>query len=347
MKLKRFLLVSMLAFVLVMFTFPGVLSADVVCDDDVVFDVIPDPCNLQTYNYDTSTFIPPGGVVIGVNVEWVYRGESGNSWAVSNGVPFGGPGDQAFTTTLLGNTTGNVAEVGLARADTIRIYYNLLPSISIDSVDTSECEKATISVTVNCCEEGQGWTLSVDGPEDKSTNGTAPSDSWNGGHTFDLLPGVYTATFASCCTEVESEPFTVAECPQPTPRSFTITATTDSHGTITDEGASSVAKGSSKGYSMDTVSTDCHIIDILIDGASIGKQTDYEFTHVNANHTIHVVTVCDAPKPEEPEETVEVLGIQEELPFTGQSTIIYIIGAAMLFIAAGLAFVLKAVKSRE
>jgi len=45
--------------------------------------------------------------------------------------------------------------------------------------------------------------------------------------------------------------------------------------------------------------------------------------------------------------TVEVLGITEELPFTGQSMILYIIGALMLALAGGLTFVLRAVKSKE
>ncbi len=44
---------------------------------------------------------------------------------------------------------------------------------------------------------------------------------------------------------------------------------------------------------------------------------------------------------------VEVLGITEELPFTGQSMWLYIIGAAMLALAGSLTFVLRAVKSKE
>lgn len=48
-----------------------------------------------------------------------------------------------------------------------------------------------------------------------------------------------------------------------------------------------------------------------------------------------------------PPEEITVLGITEELPFTGQSMILYIIGAAMLALAGGLTFVLRAAKSKE
>ena len=47
------------------------------------------------------------------------------------------------------------------------------------------------------------------------------------------------------------------------------------------------------------------------------------------------------------EEEITVLGVTEELPFTGQSMILYIIGALMLALAGGLTFVLRAVKSKE
>ena len=50
----------------------------------------------------------------------------------------------------------------------------------------------------------------------------------------------------------------------------------------------------------------------------------------------------ETPPPEE----ITVLGVTEELPFTGQSMWLYIIGAAMLALAGGLTFVLRAVKSK-
>jgi len=135
---------------------------------------------------------------------------------------------------------------------------------------------------------------------------------------------------------------------------YTITASTDDRGIITDEGTTSVSQGSSKTYSMDTVSTDCSIVRVLVDGVSIGKVKSYTFTDVIANHTIHVIIRCKAPVTTTEEvgvlgitEEVEVLGITEELPFTGQSMIFYIIGALMLALAGGLTFVLRAVKSKE
>jgi len=206
------------------------------------------------------------------------------------------------------------------------------------------------------------WKLELDGTkvwsEDDLSSGCQTRST-----TKDLGPGTYTAVFkvkeGYGCDYVEkaSQIFDVEECEPETPpvttttttttttaAAYTITASVDDHGTITDEGATSVSQGSSKAYSMDTVSTACGIVEVLVDGVSIGKVNSYTFDDVNADHTIHVITRCTPPAPVE--EEIEVLGIAE-LPFTGQSMIFYILGFAMIAIAGGLVFALRAVKSKE
>jgi len=206
------------------------------------------------------------------------------------------------------------------------------------------------------------WKLELDGTkvwsEDDLSSGCQTRST-----TKDLGPGTYTAVFkvkeGYGCDYVEkaSQIFDVEECEPEIPpvttttttttttaAAYTITASVDDHGTITDEGATSVSQGSSKAYSMDTVSTACGIVEVLVDGVSIGKVNSYTFDDVNADHTIHVITRCTPPAPVE--EEIEVLGIAE-LPFTGQSMIFYILGFAMIAIAGGLVFALRAVKSKE
>ena len=180
------------------------------------------------------------------------------------------------------------------------------------------------------------------------------------------LVNIATVTSTQGASDTDSATVAVTATPAPVPGpttittvevagilNYTITASADSHGTITDKGVTTVLQGSSKTYTMDTVSTDCGIVKVLVDGVSVGKTESYTFTDINADHTIHVITVCSAPSPTGEvavlgitEEEVEVLGITEELPFTGQSMWLYIIGAAMLALAGGLTFVLKAVKSK-
>jgi hypothetical protein len=230
----------------------------------------------------------------------------------------------------------------------------------------------TTPVTFDMTQSGYSWSsyrwdLTVNG----EAWGGVFSGGPNGGPTnwsenTDLGPGDYNANLkitkisgsGQGVKEDINVPFTVSSCAEPeippvtttttttttTAAAYTITASVDDHGTITDEGATSVSQGSSKAYSMDTVSTACGIVEVLVDGVSIGKVNSYTFDDVNADHTIHVITRCTPPAPVE--EEIEVLGIAE-LPFTGQSMIFYILGFAMIAIAGGLVFALRAVKSKE
>ncbi len=228
-------------------------------------------------------------------------------------------------------------------------------------------ETATVTFTMqhdNGDSSHRDWKLELDGTEVWSEDNLS-SGCQKRSTTADLGPGTYKAVFkvneGQCggCGYVEkdSKTFDVEECEPEIPpvttttttttttaAAYTITASVDDHGTITDEGATSVSQGSSKAYSMDTVSTACGIVEVLVDGVSIGKVNSYTFDDVNADHTIHVITRCTPPAPVE--EEIEVLGIAE-LPFTGQSMIFYILGFAMIAIAGGLVFALRAVKSKE
>ena len=78
------------------------------------------------------------------------------------------------------------------------------------------------------------------------------------------------------------------------PDSFTITASSGLHGSIDPTGAISVAYGTDRTFTI-TPAIGYHVVDVLVDGVSVGAVTSYTFTAVAANHTIaasfgHVVT---------------------------------------------------------
>jgi len=66
---------------------------------------------------------------------------------------------------------------------------------------------------------------------------------------------------------------------------YTVTASAGDNGTITPAGATTINYGGSQTYSV-TPNENYHIVDVLVDGSSVGAVSTYEFTNVTANHTI-------------------------------------------------------------
>ncbi len=69
------------------------------------------------------------------------------------------------------------------------------------------------------------------------------------------------------------------------PDVWTITATAGSGGSITPNGAVPVTTGSDQAFAI-APDSGYHILDVLVDGASVGALAAYTFTAVQANHTI-------------------------------------------------------------
>lgn len=67
---------------------------------------------------------------------------------------------------------------------------------------------------------------------------------------------------------------------------YTITASSDSNGAISPAGAITVNHGEDKAFTI-TPNDGYHVVDVLVDGASVGAVTEYTFTNITANgHTI-------------------------------------------------------------
>ncbi|NOT33074.1 MAG: hypothetical protein HOP12_02775 [Candidatus Eisenbacteria bacterium] len=67
----------------------------------------------------------------------------------------------------------------------------------------------------------------------------------------------------------------------------TITASAGANGSISPSGAVPVAEGTSPVFTM-LPAAGYHVLDVLVDGVSVGAPTSYTFTNVAANHTISV-----------------------------------------------------------
>jgi len=119
---------------------------------------------------------------------------------------------------------------------------------------------------------------------------------------------------------------------------YNITASRGSGGSITDEGVTTVAEGASKTYMMDP-DDGYEISDVMVDGVSVGAVESFAFTNVKADHTIYVdfgiIGQTEVAGITE-EAAVEVLGVSEELPYTGMDTAFLLLGFAALALGASL-----------
>jgi ABC-type transporter MlaC component len=76
---------------------------------------------------------------------------------------------------------------------------------------------------------------------------------------------------------------------------YTITASAGANGTIDPTGDVTVNYGGNQAFAI-SANTGCHIVDVLVDGVSVGAVTSYEFTNVTANHTISASFALDCPE---------------------------------------------------
>ena len=67
---------------------------------------------------------------------------------------------------------------------------------------------------------------------------------------------------------------------------YTIAASAGPNGSIAPEGEVTVNEGSSQRFTI-TPNTGYHIADVLVNGSSVGTPTEYTFTNVTDDHTIH------------------------------------------------------------
>jgi hypothetical protein len=73
---------------------------------------------------------------------------------------------------------------------------------------------------------------------------------------------------------------------------YSITATSEQNGSIEPPGTVCVAQGACTNYIM-TPAPDFHVLDVFVDGGSVGPSNSYYFANVASNHTIDVTFTID------------------------------------------------------
>ena len=91
--------------------------------------------------------------------------------------------------------------------------------------------------------------------------------------------------------------------PPPAPTQHTITATSGGNGSISPSGSVAVNQGQDQSFTITPVAG-YQIDDVLVDGGSVGKVATYNFSSVQADHTINATFVIAPPDTEAPSASV-------------------------------------------
>ncbi|MCR5646350.1 MAG: choice-of-anchor J domain-containing protein [Bacteroidales bacterium] len=143
-------------------------------------------------------------------------------------------------------------------------------------------EMFTINVSA---QPADGGTVTGGGTYEEGTSCTVSADA-NDGYNFVNWTenGFVISTNADYSFTVTGNRNLVAHFEQIT---FTITASAGEFGSITPAGDITVAYGGSQHFEM-TPDYDCEVLEVLVDGISVGAVTEYTFEEVTSDHTIHV-----------------------------------------------------------
>ena len=91
----------------------------------------------------------------------------------------------------------------------------------------------------------------------------------------------------------ETTGFSMFAVMEPAAEEYTITPSAGANGSITPETAQTVGLGLDSTTFAITPDVGYHIVDVLIDGTSVGPVTSYQFTNVDADHTISATFAPD------------------------------------------------------
>lgn len=230
---------------------------------------------------------------------------SGNWWAPGEALPNTG---KTFTITATAGTGGTISPSGSVVVDSASAkIFTITPnsgyeisdvkvngtsvgansSYTFSSVSTNQTIAATFSkvqYTINAT-AGTGGTISPSGnvSVDHGSNQSF-SISANSGYKIDsvIVDGINKGSVSSWTFNSVTAPRTIRAVFR---QLFTISASSNSGGSISPAGDVTIAKGASQSYSI-TPNTGYNIESVTVDGSNKGAISSYSFSNVTADHTI-------------------------------------------------------------
>ncbi len=225
----------------------------------------------------------------------------GNTLSLTSGFNSGGSGVVTYVWTGPNGFTGTTENCALDNVTT-----GVAGTYSVTVTDNHGCmgsgntgsvsvitNNADVSVTSNTsvC-SGSSTTLTASGCTTYNWNpGTGISPTT--GSTVTANPSAtttYTVTgFVGNC----SKKATVTVSVLPT---YSVTASAGSNGTISSPGTTNVCSGSTMTYTV-TPTSGYHIVDVQVDGTSIGNTPPFVVTNVTTTHTVTATFAADCTAP--------------------------------------------------
>ena len=179
-------------------------------------------------------------------------------------------------------------------AGAVYIYEDLdTPTLHSPTVADLLTTSATLGATVwsdggaGISERGVVWSTSAN-PTTTINEGSDTASGTTGVFTVSagsLTPGA-TYHYRAYATTANGTAYTADET-FTTLQIFTIVASAGTGGTISPSGSVSVTQGNNQSFSI-TPDSGYGVVAVLVDGGSVGAVTSYEFSNVQANHTISV-----------------------------------------------------------
>jgi PKD repeat protein len=224
--------------------------------------------------------------------------------------------------TTLADLTSNVTDLGIGNyptgttgdftglMDDVRVYGRALDQSEIAALASAPIgnQSPTPSFTANPVSGFVPLTVDFDGSASTDPDGSIVSYEWDfdsdnvmdatgvaTSYTYNT-PGSYTASLtvtddqgadykATATISVSSLPGT----------QYTIQATAGQNGTITPSGAIDINAGDNQSFTI-AANSGYEILDVLVDGASVGAVPSYLFTNVQSDRTIDA-SFTQAPRP--------------------------------------------------
>ena len=178
-------------------------------------------------------------------------------------------------------------------AGAVYIYEDLdTPTLHSPTVADVLTISATLGATVwsdggaSISERGVVWSTSAN-PTTTTNDGSATASGTTGTFTVSagsLTPGA-TYHYRAYTTNANGTAYTADETFN-TLTTFNIVVTYGSGGSISPNGTVVVTQGTNQSFSIDA-DPGYAVLDVLVDGSSVGAVTSYEFTNVQSNHTIN------------------------------------------------------------
>jgi hypothetical protein len=187
-----------------------------------------------------------------------------------------------FATTAY-DTAGNESEYSNEASKTIQTpqQYTLTINKGGTGAGTVTSSPAGINCGSDCSEIYSSGTL-VELTASPNTSSTFAG--WSG-----ACSGTGTCTMTMNATKTVTATFNL--------KTYTITASAGTGGSISPSGSVSVNHGSNKTFTI-TAYDGYHIVEVLVDGSSVGTINSYTFLNVTANHTIEATFTRDSSPAE-------------------------------------------------